>query len=62
MMLSSNSQDNPLERRRALVHEMYGDVIGRRVEEVPTPALLVDLGSAERNIARMAAALVDMPA
>ncbi len=62
MMPSSNSQDNPLERRRALVHEMYGDVIGRRVEEVPTPALLVDLGSAERNIARMAAALVDMPA
>jgi D-serine deaminase-like pyridoxal phosphate-dependent protein len=40
---------------------MYGDMIGRRVEEVPTPALLVDLAGAERNIARMATALESLP-
>jgi D-serine deaminase-like pyridoxal phosphate-dependent protein len=41
---------------------MYGGMIGRRVEDVPTPAMLVDLAAAERNIARMAKALETMPA
>jgi D-serine deaminase-like pyridoxal phosphate-dependent protein len=41
---------------------MYGDMIGRRIEDVPTPAMLVDLAAAERNIARMALALEEMPA
>jgi D-serine deaminase-like pyridoxal phosphate-dependent protein len=41
---------------------MYGNMIGRRVEDVPTPAMLVDLAAAERNIARMATALKSMPA
>ena len=59
---SDDKAGNPLERRRALVREMYGGMIGRSVQEVPTPALLVDLGAAERNIARMATALETMPA
>jgi D-serine deaminase-like pyridoxal phosphate-dependent protein len=62
MTLSSNNQGNPLQRRQALIHEMYGGMIGHHVTEVPTPALLVDLAAAERNIARMATALKDMPA
>ena len=61
-LTSSGTARDPLARRRALVHEMYGDMIGRNVEEVPTPALLVDLAGAERNIARMAAALEGLPA
>ena len=62
MTLGSDKADNPLERRRSLIHEMYGGMIGRHVHEVPTPALLVDLAVAEANIARMAAALETMPA
>ena len=62
MTLGSDKADNPLERRRALIHEMYGGMIGRHLHEVPTPALLVDLAAAEANIARMAAALETMPA
>ena len=53
---------NPLERRRVLIRDLYGDMIGRRVEEVPTPALLLDLAAAERNITQMATALQSMPA
>ena len=59
---SSDAIRDPLARRRALVHDMYGAMIGRRVEEVPTPALLVNLAGAERNIARMTAALEGLPA
>ncbi|MGA2804766.1 MAG: alanine racemase [Acidimicrobiales bacterium] len=62
MNLPSNKERNPLERRKALIYDLYGAMIGRRVEEVPTPALLVDLEAAERNIARMATALTAMPA
>jgi D-serine deaminase-like pyridoxal phosphate-dependent protein len=62
MSLPSNKEQNPLERRRALIYETYGDMIGRPAEEVPTPGLLVDLAAAERNIARMATALTAMPA
>jgi D-serine deaminase-like pyridoxal phosphate-dependent protein len=60
--MPSNKEQNPLERRRTLIYDMYGAMIGRRAEEVPTPALLVDLEAAERNIARMATALTAMPA
>lgn len=52
---------NPLTRRQDLIHALYGDMIGRPVEEVPTPALLLDLAAAERNIARMADALAPLP-
>ena len=62
MTLASNETPNPLTARRALIQQTYGNMIGRPVQEVPTPALLVDLPAAERNIARMATALKDMPA
>ena len=62
MTFGSNAIRSPLERQRALIYAMYGDMIGRRVDEVPTPALLVDLAAAERNIARMASLLQTMPA
>jgi D-serine deaminase-like pyridoxal phosphate-dependent protein len=62
MTLASNEKTNPLASRRAQIRDMYGDMIGRPVQDVPTPALLVDLPAAERNIARMATALKDMPA
>jgi D-serine deaminase-like pyridoxal phosphate-dependent protein len=62
MTMGTHETQNPLERRRMLIREMYGNMIGRRVEDVPTPAMLVDLAAAERNIARMATALKSMPA
>ncbi|MGO9582932.1 MAG: alanine racemase [Acidimicrobiales bacterium] len=62
MTIGSHERENPLERRRTLIRQMYGNMVGRRVEDVPTPAMLVDLAAAERNIARMASALGEMPA
>lgn len=48
---------DPLARRHAQVHDLYGRAIGRSISEVPTPALLLDLAVAKRNISRMADAL-----
>jgi D-serine deaminase-like pyridoxal phosphate-dependent protein len=53
---------NPLARQREWVRDLYGRSIGRSVQEVPTPALLLDIDAAERNIARMASDLQDLPA
>jgi D-serine deaminase-like pyridoxal phosphate-dependent protein len=39
------------------MRDVYAGAIGRRAPEVPTPALLLDLTVAQRNIARMAEAL-----
>ena len=49
---------NPLARQKEWVRDVYGSTIGRSVQEVPTPALLLDIEVAERNIARMAADLL----
>jgi D-serine deaminase-like pyridoxal phosphate-dependent protein len=46
---------------RARVLDHYGLVIGRPVEEVPTPALILDLPAATRNIAAMAAEMAALP-
>jgi D-serine deaminase-like pyridoxal phosphate-dependent protein len=62
MTIAAREGQNPLKRQRALVRDTYGDMIGRRVEDVPTPAMLLDLAAAERNIARMAKALEGLPA
>lgn len=59
---SQQTTTNPLASHRDLIHHRYGDAIGRRVEEVPTPALLLDIAAAQRNIDRMAAALQHAPA
>ena len=46
---------------RDLVRRDYGRVIGRPVEAVTTPALLLDLPAARRNIARMAEGMAGLP-
>ncbi len=43
-----------IEEARDLVRRHYGQAIGRPVETVTTPALLLDLPAARRNIQRMA--------
>jgi D-serine deaminase-like pyridoxal phosphate-dependent protein len=49
-----------VETTRARVRDAYGSAIGRPAEEVVTPALLLDLQAATRNIKRMAEALKPM--
>ena len=44
------------------VRRAYGSAVGRHRHEVVTPALLLDLGVARRNIERMAGMLETMPA
>jgi D-serine deaminase-like pyridoxal phosphate-dependent protein len=46
----------------AAAQERYADQIGRARSEVTTPALLLDLDKAKRNIATMAAAFRELPA
>lgn len=46
-----------LDEQRDRLTGAYGRDIGRDVADVPTPALLLDLRAAERNIERMAAAV-----
>ena len=47
---------------RDVVRRQYGQAIGQPVEHVVTPALLLDLPAARRNIARMAEAMAPLPA
>jgi D-serine deaminase-like pyridoxal phosphate-dependent protein len=47
---------------RELWLERYGNQIGRHRSEVSTPALLIDLDAAKRNIASMAAKFRELPA
>ncbi|HEU0116605.1 MAG TPA: alanine racemase, partial [Thermomicrobiales bacterium] len=49
------------ETRNSVRHD-YGDAIGRPVAALTTPALLLDLPAAQRNIVRMAEAIGAMPA
>ena len=51
-----------LEAGRARVREAYGSAIGRHRDDLTTPALVLDLAAAERNIARMADRLGSLPA
>jgi D-serine deaminase-like pyridoxal phosphate-dependent protein len=51
-----------LEAQRSRVRDAYGYTIGRHRDELTTPALLLDLAAAERNIARMADRLGSLPA
>jgi D-serine deaminase-like pyridoxal phosphate-dependent protein len=45
---------------RELVMRQYGQAIGRRRDELITPALVLDIAAAQRNIDRMASELRDM--
>ena len=60
MSVDSSGTPDPVARHREFIFEVYGGAIGRSAPEVPTPALLLDLEVAKRNIARMAAALRDL--
>jgi D-serine deaminase-like pyridoxal phosphate-dependent protein len=51
-----------IERTRERVRREYGAAIGRRRSELITPALVLDLPAAKRNIARMADQLTRLPA
>jgi lysyl-tRNA synthetase class 1 len=44
------------------VRDMYGGAIGRRREDLVTPALVLDIDAAQRNIDLMAARLRALPA
>ncbi|HUB42416.1 MAG TPA: alanine racemase, partial [Streptosporangiaceae bacterium] len=49
-----------LHETRERAQREYGHVIGRRREEIVTPALVLDVDAAQRNIDKLAAALRDM--
>jgi D-serine deaminase-like pyridoxal phosphate-dependent protein len=49
-----------VQEARELVMGQYGQAIGRRREELITPALVLDIDAAQRNIDRMASELRDM--
>jgi D-serine deaminase-like pyridoxal phosphate-dependent protein len=49
-----------LQETRERVQREYGHAIGRRREEIATPALVLDVEAAQRNIDKLAAALRDM--
>jgi D-serine deaminase-like pyridoxal phosphate-dependent protein len=51
-----------IQRMYAATREVYGPAIGRHRSELTTPALVLDLPAARRNIARMAAAMVEIGA
>jgi D-serine deaminase-like pyridoxal phosphate-dependent protein len=51
-----------LAQTREQLLERYGDQIGRARGEVTTPALILDLDAAQRNIAAMAGKFRDLPA
>jgi D-serine deaminase-like pyridoxal phosphate-dependent protein len=60
MVLSAAS--HLLDETRDRVRRQYGASIGQPVEAVPTPALLLDLPAARRNIQRMAEGVASLPA
>jgi D-serine deaminase-like pyridoxal phosphate-dependent protein len=51
---SSASPPDPVARNRERVLDLYGDDVGRPVTELLTPALVLDLRAAQRNIEKMA--------
>ncbi len=51
-----------LQEAHERVREAYGGAIGRRRREVVTPALILDLPAARRNIDAMAARMAELPA
>ena len=51
-----------LEDRRERIHDAYGRAIGRHRDELITPALVLDVVAAQRNIDQMAATVRGLPA
>lgn len=51
-----------LDETRETVRRQYGGAIGQPAEAIPTPALLLDLPAARRNVQRMADGIAKLPA
>ena len=58
-MSSTDATRDPVAKCRATIYDLYRGAIGRPMRELPTPALLLDLAAANRNMSRMAGALRD---
>jgi D-serine deaminase-like pyridoxal phosphate-dependent protein len=55
--VTSPAEPSPVARNRERVLDLYGDDIGRTVDAILTPSLVLDLRAAERNIVTMAQAV-----
>jgi D-serine deaminase-like pyridoxal phosphate-dependent protein len=53
---------DPIRETYDRVRQAYGSAIGRKCHELVTPALLLDLKAARRNIEKMAARMRELPA
>ena len=51
-----------IDQHRDRVRAVYGSAVGQHRDDLITPALVLDLAAAERNIARMAERLASLPA
>lgn len=60
--ISSPAGSTLIEETTARVLREYGGAIGHHPSELVTPALVLDLPAAKRNIARMAARIKELPA
>jgi len=49
-----------VEREKLRLRALYGEAVGRRVEELVTPALILDLPAARRNASRMAEGVAEL--
>ncbi len=55
-------QKGVIDAARERVRAMYGGAVGRRRQDLITPALVLDIEAAQRNIDKMAARLRELPA
>jgi D-serine deaminase-like pyridoxal phosphate-dependent protein len=61
-MTQAPSRSRILETANQRVRGLYGGAIGRRRQELTTPALVLDIDAAQRNIEHMASRLATLPA
>ena len=61
-MTQTPNRTGIVEAANQRVRAMYGNAVGRRREELITPALVLDIDAAQRNIERMAARIAELPA
>ena len=61
-MTQSPSRGRIIEASSDRVRSMYGGAVGRRRQDLVTPALVLDIDAAQRNIDRMAARIRELPA
>lgn len=61
-MTQTPSRSRIVEASNERVRALYGKAIGRRRQELTTPALVLDIDAAQRNIDHMAARIRELPA